>query len=455
MQIFYYFLLVGVLPIVLFFLLERFLLLYYMQKTPNRILFVQNSWFLKPNFICLIRYPMGLITVAILYFSQTNDYFLISEKTAFYFWTFWMITDISDGTIARRYQLVTKEGAAIDPLSDKLMQFPLILYLCYLGYASWLIASIYIFIDSLGQLSRNFKLRQKANIFGKAKTFLIVVLITLIYSQQIWFDKVFLNLANSLLIFSIFLSVASMLFRFIPNNYYGNLLSFINLLCGCVALFLIILDKENMIFAFFLVFIGQFLDLYDGRVVRKWGGTKRGELYDDIADAVTFGFAVGFIIFAAIENFTLALILMLLHIVFTIYRLYRFTVNKRKQNLGRRKTVNVFQGLPSPASASFVGSSIIVLEKYQTIFSDKTVLFLQAITALLADFLMVSKIPYLHFAKEILPKTHNSIKVISMVFILFWVLWDIESKDFANFFYFIFTGSILYLIFGINFYNKK
>ena len=146
---------------------------------------------------------------------------------------------------------------------------------------------------------------------------------------------------------------------------------------------------------------------------------------------------------------------MLLHIIFTIYRLYRFTVNKRIQKLGRQEAVSVFQGLPSPASASFVGSSMIVLEKYQTIFSDKVTLFLQTIIALLSSFLMISKIPYLHFAKEILPKTHNSIKVISLVVILFWVLWDIESKDFANFFYFIFTGSILYLLFGINFYNKK
>ena len=274
MQNFSYFLFVGVLPIILFFLLERFFFTYYLQKTPERILFVQNNWFLKPNFICLARYPIGFITVAILYFSQTSNYSLISEKTAFYFWTFWMITDISDGTIARRYQLSTKEGATIDPLSDKLMQFPLILYLCYLGYASWTITFIYILIDTLGQISRSFRLQQKANIFGKAKTFLIVVLITLIYSQHIWFDKIFLNLADSLLIFGIFLAIASILFRFIPNNYYGNLLSFINLLCGFLAIFFIIWDKEKIVFSFFLVFIGQFLDLYDGRVVRKWEEQK-------------------------------------------------------------------------------------------------------------------------------------------------------------------------------------
>ena len=42
-------------------------------------------------------------------------------------------------------------------------------------------------------------------------------------------------------------------------------------------------------------FFGQFLDLYDGRAVRRWGGTLRGELYDDIADGTNFGGTVAFI----------------------------------------------------------------------------------------------------------------------------------------------------------------
>lgn len=449
------FLLIGVAPLLFFFLIERFFLVYYMSRTEARKNFIRNAYFLQPNFIGRLRYPMGLVTVAILYFSQYTDFFLISEKTAFYFWTVWMISDISDGTIARGYSLNTKEGAAIDPLSDKLMQFPLILYLSYLGYVSIWLVLVYIFVDTMGQLLRSLKTKQQANLFGKGKTFLIVILISLIYSQHIFFEKLFFNPANLLMGGTILLALTSIFFRFIPNYFYGNLLSFTNFFCGLGGIVLILISKENAIYAFLLVFLGQFFDLYDGRVVRRWGGTKRGELYDDIADAVTFGAAISFIIYATMDILFFAVPLMLIHFCFTIYRLYRFVSNKKKQNISPLEEVGIFQGLPSPASASFVGAGFLILAKYQNIFLPQIALVLQILLVLLTSFLMVSKIPYIHFAQKVLPKISNSVKAISMIFIILLLLLGVDKNNYSYFIYFLFISTILYIIFGIQFQKSK
>jgi CDP-diacylglycerol--serine O-phosphatidyltransferase len=450
-----YFFLVGVLPLVLFFLIERFFLSYYMTRSEHRKNIIRNQRLLQPNFIGRARYPMGLVTVAILYFSQYTDFFLISEKTAFYFWTVWMISDVSDGTIARHYSLDTKEGAAIDPLSDKLMQFPLILYLSYLGYLSIWIVFIYILIDTMGQLLRSLKSKQQANLFGKGKTFLIVVLITLIYSQHIFWGKLFFNPSDLILGCAILLSVASICFRFIPNYYYGNMLSFTNFFCGILGIILILWDKEKAIYAFLLVFLGQFLDLYDGRAVRKWGGTKRGELYDDIADGTNFGGTVSFIIFATVAHSWFVFVLMFIYFNFTIYRLYRFILDKRKNKLEKTEAVSIFQGLPSPAGASLVGSGLLVLSKYQNIFSDQITLILQILLVFIASFLMVSKIPYIHFAQQIIPNISNSIKAISMIFIILLLLWGFDNRDFSYLSYFVFLSTVGYLIFGIQISKAK
>ena len=452
----FYFLAVGAAPLVLCFMAERFFFTYYMTRSEKRKNIIRNCKFLQPNFIGRLRYPMGIISIGILHLSQNTDFagILISDKTAFYFWTLWMISDITDGTIARRYSLNTKAGETIDPLSDKLMQFPLILYLSYLGYANFWLVLVYVGVDSAGQLLRKLKTQQKANIFGKGKTFLVVILIAAVYSQHIFWGKLFFNPTNLLMVCVIFLAISSIFFRFVPNYQYGNVLSFTNFFCGIGGIVLVIVSKENIIYAFLLVFLGQFLDLYDGRAVRKWGGTLRGELYDDIADGTNFGGTISLIIFATVSNLYLAIFLMTIYFTFTVYRLYYFIINKRKENIAKTQAVEVFQGLPTPASASFVGSSLILLVKYQMIFSEKIILFLQAFIVIFASLLMVSKIPYIHFAQKILPKVSNTIKAISMIFIILLLLWSFDNMNFVYLIYFLFTCTMLYLVFGIEFSKK-
>jgi cardiolipin synthase len=81
--------------------------------------------FTIPNLLSLVR--LALIPVYVtLYLGATRKihYLLAGSVLAFS-----CMTDIADGIIARRFQMITQVGKVLDPLADKLTQFALILCL--------------------------------------------------------------------------------------------------------------------------------------------------------------------------------------------------------------------------------------------------------------------------------------------------------------------------------------
>ena len=67
-----------------------------------------------PNALTILRF---LLIPVILYFIFTGNYIL-----AFIFFTISGITDIADGFIARKFNLISNFGKLMDPLADKLTQ---------------------------------------------------------------------------------------------------------------------------------------------------------------------------------------------------------------------------------------------------------------------------------------------------------------------------------------------
>ena len=67
-----------------------------------------------PNILTILRF---ILIPVILYFIFTGHYLL-----GFIFFTISGITDILDGAIARKFNLVTNFGKLMDPLADKLTQ---------------------------------------------------------------------------------------------------------------------------------------------------------------------------------------------------------------------------------------------------------------------------------------------------------------------------------------------
>ncbi|MBU2645913.1 CDP-alcohol phosphatidyltransferase family protein [bacterium] len=434
----------SVLPIAMLFAAER-ITLFRLARDPNGREWVRSKFWLHPNFISRCRYPMGFISV-LLY--QTGTWLYPTDPgngwhhAGVICFAFWMITDITDGTIARRFQLGSPEGESIDPLSDKLLLFPPLLYFAYLDLIPIYLVLIFLFFDTIGTLSRFFIVNKAANLFGKAKTFLGTLTLVLITLQQIYYPGEVWNITIAMLVCSVFLSFCSMFLKVIPNYWYANLLSIMNLICGLIGIALVIFFHE-IGFAFSLVFLGQFLDLFDGRAADRWGSTPKGELLDDLADGTNFGGTISLIIIAAFHYSIMGFILGLLHFVCTIYRLYRFIQNKRKD--GVETGVKVFSGLPSPAAALISGSIALI----------ETNNILKSVCIIAVSFLMISRLPYIHFGRVVLPAIPKLIQVMILTLIMMAVWVGFRPGNIQILYWTVFLVSCLYLILGYNWKRSR
>ncbi|KEQ25246.1 CDP-alcohol phosphatidyltransferase family protein [Paenibacillus tyrfis] len=106
-------------------------------------------------------------------------------KSAFFVLLIAGLTDVLDGYIARKRNLVTELGSMLDPLADKLMMITVILSLVFSQMISWQAAGA-MFLRDAGMIvgSAIFHFRGKktvpANAMGKLTTVLYYVAILLI-----------------------------------------------------------------------------------------------------------------------------------------------------------------------------------------------------------------------------------------------------------------------------------
>lgn len=385
-------------PVVLMLTLERFAVSFFL-RTPQQVEWVRRHVWLHPNSISRARYPMGFISVALLYFGF--------PRLCFLFFTFWMITDITDGDIARKCDLHTEEGETIDPFSDKLMYSPMLVYMACTGWLHPLWVALFLAFDVIGQISRRFIPVKSANLFGKAKTFLVVVLLIVVGLEWIYGPLPLLGRTiHPLLVICAALAFCSTFFKIIPNYWYANILSIMNLVCGLTGCW-VVLAGHPPVYALGLVFLGQFLDLFDGRAAERWGSTPKGEIFDDVADGTSFGFTVGLLVATAFAQLWLGVLIGAVYLGAVVYRLIRFVVEKRKQ--GVVGGVATFSGLPSPAGALIAGTSCVLIP------SELANGVIVVATALL----MVSRVPYAHFGRAILPRIPKIVRVLVLGAFLF------------------------------------
>lgn len=133
-----------------------------------------------PNFLTTIRFL--LIPVFIVVFFQGHEF------EAFLIFILAGITDVLDGYLARKHNLVTELGSMLDPLADKLMVLTVVISLLIAGKIPWSLAGIVFFRDAAMILSSLFfhftgKKTVPANILGKLTTFMFYVAILLITFQ--------------------------------------------------------------------------------------------------------------------------------------------------------------------------------------------------------------------------------------------------------------------------------
>ena len=412
-------------PVFLMLGMERFAV-YYFLRTPRQIQWVRKHRWLHPNAISRARYPMGFVSVILLHMGYAQLCFL--------FFTFWMITDITDGDIARKCDLHTEEGATIDPLSDKLMYAPMLVYLAWYGILNPLLVGLFLTFDITGQVSRRFITVKSANLFGKAKTFMVVVLLIVVGLEWIYGPLPLLGRSiYPLLAICTGLAFCSTFFKVIPNYWYANILSILNLVCGLAGCW-VVLSGGPPVYALGLVFLGQFLDLFDGRAAERWGSTPQGEIFDDVADGTSFGLTVGLIIMVSFSKLWLGLLIGGFYLLAVIYRLIRFVVEKRKE--GILGGVSTFSGLPSPAGALIAGTTCVLIP-YQLICG---------LIVVATSLLMISRVSYPHFGRAVLPKIPKIARVLVLGAFLFMLALGVRRDHYLAPLLIAFAASSIYLI---------
>lgn len=164
-----------------------------------------------------------------------------------------------------------------------------------------------------------------------------------------------------------------------------NLLTFINLSLGIIALLFAI--KDDLIQASLLVMVAALTDRFDGKVARLLDSTSElGKELDSLSDLISFGVAP-IIIAWKISFFDFGILGYLLAVIFPIagaYRLARYNVTTFN---------NVFCGVPITIAGAFL-SIINLYNSFSQIRNNYSNIntIVSAILIVLLSYLMVSKI---------------------------------------------------------------
>lgn len=168
-----------------------------------------------------------------------------------------------------------------------------------------------------------------------------------------------------------------------------------------------------------LIFGAMVFDVLDGYLARvSKTASDFGAQLDSLCDAISFGVAPGFLLIrlgSGIQQVLvrdMLLVIATLYMICTILRLARFNV----QTTVDPKSHKSFRGLPSPAAAGCIASLAVmrydVFDRYRWLASDQVVSaiihWVAPLGALTVAVLMVSRVPYVHLANQILRRRRHS-----------------------------------------------
>ena len=132
--------------------------------------------FTIPNLLSLFRLILIPVYIGIYLNAQTtSDYFLAAAILAVS-----CLTDMIDGKIARRFNMISNLGKILDPLADKATQFALIICLASKHNILWYLVGLFVIKESFqliagGMNLRNGKMLKGALITGKICTTVLFI----------------------------------------------------------------------------------------------------------------------------------------------------------------------------------------------------------------------------------------------------------------------------------------
>ena len=133
-----------------------------------------------PNILTLVR--IAMVPVVILFFILDEPFWALGIFLLAGF------TDVLDGWIARKYNLITAFGQVMDPLADKLMLMTTLICLYITGRVPLAVPIIVVvkewtMITAAALLYRK-NIIQPANLFGKLSTLLFTVSVILSFMSD-------------------------------------------------------------------------------------------------------------------------------------------------------------------------------------------------------------------------------------------------------------------------------
>jgi CDP-diacylglycerol--glycerol-3-phosphate 3-phosphatidyltransferase len=121
------------------------------------------------NFINFLTYSRIILTPIIIYLIYTNNYTLAAIVFAYC-----SFSDVADGRLARKHNLVTEKGNYLDPLADKILMIGTLTILAYQGIILLWAYCIIIGRDILITMYRNYLIEKNKPLvtskYGKWKT---------------------------------------------------------------------------------------------------------------------------------------------------------------------------------------------------------------------------------------------------------------------------------------------
>ncbi len=222
-----------------------------------------------------------------------------------------------------------------------------------------------------------------------------------------------------------------------------NLFTILNLVCGCIAIILILQPGENIAYlqegnvmitlpekityASFFIFTAGIIDFLDGFVARLMkASSEMGKQLDSLSDAVTFGVAPALIMYqllrmsylkepSAFDTSILYLLPALLIACCAVWRLAKFNIDARQST--------TFFGVPTPITGFVVASLPLIVWLNQwnlaEIIINKWVLY--GITLVLSV-MMVADVPIMSLKYKDYSFKNNQPKFILMILALAFVL---------------------------------
>lgn len=121
------------------------------------------------NFINFLTYSRIILTPIIIYLIYTNNYTVAAIVFAYC-----SFSDVADGRLARKHNLVTEKGNYLDPLADKILMIGTLTILAYQGIILLWAYCIIIGRDILITMYRNYLIEKNKPLvtskYGKWKT---------------------------------------------------------------------------------------------------------------------------------------------------------------------------------------------------------------------------------------------------------------------------------------------